>query len=77
MIVDKQKKTIEVQSRELEKATEQCDVLERAKNSIKGEKRDREIEIEMLKKEFGLNSKPTEYLYATSTTKGPPYVNKR
>lgn len=75
--VDKQKKTIEIQSRELEKATEQCDVLERAKNSIKREKRDRETEIEMLKKEFGLNSKPAEYLYTKSTTNGLAHANKK
>jgi len=37
------------------------------------------MKLEMMKREFGLNSKPKEYLYAfdLSTANGIPYINKR
>lgn len=58
-----QKRTIEVQLAELDKIKEQCDVLERAKNSVKKEKKDLEAEIEAMKQEFALSPKSITYLY--------------
>jgi hypothetical protein len=62
--VEEQKKEIKVKSEKLEKFIDQCDVLQRAKDSFKSDKLAREKELEMMKKEFGLNSKPKDYLYA-------------
>ena len=61
--VEKQKRTIQVQVEKLEKTTEQCDVLERAKDSVKRDKQAREAELEMMKKEFALSPKSKDYLY--------------
>jgi chromosome segregation ATPase len=61
--VEEQKRTIEVQVEKLEKTTEQCDVLERAKDSVKRDKQAREMELQMIKKEFALNPKSKDYLY--------------
>lgn len=61
--MEEQERKIEVQAKELEKTTEQCDVLERAKDSVKGDKKALEKELEMMKKEFALNPRPKEYLY--------------
>jgi hypothetical protein len=61
--VEEQKRKIEVQAKELENTTEQCDVLERAKNSVKEDKKALEKELGMMKKEFALNPKPKDYLY--------------
>jgi chromosome segregation ATPase len=62
-IVEEQKRTIETHLKELGKTTEQCDVLERAKDSVKKEKRTLEKELEMMKKEFALSPKSKDYLY--------------
>jgi chromosome segregation ATPase len=61
--VEKQEATVENQAKKLEKTIEQCDVLERAKDSIKRELLDREMELDMLKREFALSPKSKEYLY--------------
>jgi chromosome segregation ATPase len=61
--VEQQKETIEDQAKELEKSFEQCDVLERAKDSFKRDKVARETELEEMKKEFALSPKSKEYLY--------------
>jgi hypothetical protein len=61
--VEKQKATVEDQAKKLEKTIEQYNVLERAKDSIKRELLDREIELDMLKREFALSPKSKEYLY--------------
>lgn len=60
--VEEQKRTIEGQMVDLEKLTDQCDVLERAKDSFKKEKRDLEIEIESMRQEFALSPKSINYL---------------
>ncbi len=54
---------IKAQADELEKLRERYDVLERAKNSIRKEKLDREAELEAVKKEFALDPRPMDYLY--------------
>jgi chromosome segregation ATPase len=61
--VKEQKEANEAQAKKLEKTTEQCDVLERAKDSVKREKQVLEKELEMMKKEFALSPKSKEYLY--------------
>jgi len=61
--VEELKKTIEVKSEELDKTTEQCDVLERAKDSIKRDKQAQDRELEVMKHEFALNHKSKDYLY--------------
>jgi chromosome segregation ATPase len=58
-----QKRTIEGQVAELGKIEEQCDVLERAKDSVKQEKKDLKVEIETTRKEFALDPKPISHLY--------------
>ncbi len=61
--VEKQKRTIETQVKKLEKTAEQCDVLERAKDSVKRDKQALEEELEMIKKEFALSPISKDYLY--------------
>jgi chromosome segregation ATPase len=61
--VEKQKRTVETQGKKLKKITEQCDVLERAKDSVKRDKQALEEELEMMKKEFALTPKSKDYLY--------------
>lgn len=61
--VRQQKMTIEAQVKQLAKVTEQCDVLERAKDSVKRDKQAREKELEIMKQEFALSSKSKDYLY--------------
>jgi DNA repair exonuclease SbcCD ATPase subunit len=56
-------KKIEAQAEELENIKEQCDLLVRAKDSIREEKRQREIELKQVKEEFELDPPPIEYLY--------------
>ena len=56
------KGAMELQMKELKKVTEQCEVLEIAKNTFKKEKKTVEKELEMTKKEFSLNSKSVDYL---------------
>ncbi|KAI9651697.1 MAG: hypothetical protein M1829_002566 [Trizodia sp. TS-e1964] len=63
IIVEGQKTTIEAQKKELEKTTEQCDLLERAKDSFKREKQDRERELETIRNEFALNHISKDDLY--------------
>jgi chromosome segregation ATPase len=52
------------QSKKLDEYIDQCDLLRRAKDSFKSDKLAREKELEMMKEEFALNSKPKDYLYA-------------
>lgn len=61
--IKEQGRQIKAQAEELEKIKELYDVLERAKNSIRKEKLDREAELEAVKKEFALNPRPMDYLY--------------
>jgi chromosome segregation ATPase len=61
--VEKQERKIETQVQELKKTTEQCDVMERAKDSVKNEKLILEEELEMMKQEFALSPKSKDYLY--------------
>jgi len=61
--VEQQKKIIEAQVKELGKSNEQCDVLERAKDSVKRDKLALETELEMMKTEFALSPKSKEHLY--------------
>jgi chromosome segregation ATPase len=61
--VEKQKRTVETEGKKLENITEQCDVLERAKNSVKRDKQALEEELEMMKKEFALTPKSKDYMY--------------
>jgi hypothetical protein len=61
--VKEQNTTIETHAKKLEKTTEQCDVLERAKDSVKRDKQALEEELEMMRKEFALSAKSKDYLY--------------
>jgi chromosome segregation ATPase len=60
--MEEQKNTIGDLRKQLEKTTEQCDVLERAKDSVKKDKLAIERELEMMKREFALSPKSKEYL---------------
>lgn len=62
-LAKERQKEIEAQAVELEKIEERYDVLERAKDSLRNEKLAREKELELIKKEFALDTKPMEYLY--------------
>jgi chromosome segregation ATPase len=57
------KEKIVSQTKELEDSVEQCDLLKRAKDSIKKEKVDLDTELKMVKKEFSLSLKSKDYLY--------------
>jgi len=61
--VEQQKKKIADQAKELGKSIELCDVLERAKDSVKRDKLAVETELEMMKTEFALSPKSKEHLY--------------
>ena len=61
--VKERDKRIEIQSDELAELNKRYDVLERAKNSIRKEKLEREAELELVKKEFALDHQPVDYLY--------------
>lgn len=61
--VQQQATKTKAQADELENITERYDLLERAKNSLRSEKQALKTELENMKKEFALNTKPTAYLY--------------
>ena len=61
--VEESKKTMQIQGEKLEQAVEQCDVLKRAKDSVKVDNKALERELDMMKKEFALSSKSKDYLY--------------
>jgi hypothetical protein len=61
--LEKQEEKIIIQAKDLEKSTEQCDVLERAKDSIKREKKACETELRSMKEEFALSASSKEHLY--------------
>jgi predicted RNase H-like nuclease (RuvC/YqgF family) len=63
--VKKQKKTIEALSKEWDRSQHECDVWKRATGSFEQEKNTLQQTLKMIEDEFALNSKPTEYLYAS------------
>jgi DNA repair exonuclease SbcCD ATPase subunit len=63
LTVDKQKNTIEIQKKELEKTTKQCNLLEKAKDSFKREKQAREKELQTIKNKLVLNFISKDDLY--------------
>ena len=63
--VKDQQRTIESQSCNLEAVREQYDILNRAKNTYKTDKEAVEGELQMMKKEFALETQPTAHLYAS------------
>jgi len=63
MAVEQLKRKVKIQSEELGKTTEQCDVLERAKDSFKRDMNARDKELKAIKNEFALNTKSKDYLY--------------
>ncbi|KAH6668368.1 hypothetical protein B0J14DRAFT_658287 [Halenospora varia] len=60
-VLKEQEKAFKAQADELEEIKEQCDVLNRAKDSYKKDKLARERELEIMKKEFALNAEPPAY----------------
>ena len=62
-MVEQQEKKIKTQADELKKMKEDYDLLGRAKDSFKNDLAAREKELQMLNKEFALDSKPVDYLY--------------
>lgn len=63
--IEEENRTVKAQSEKLKHIIEQCDVLERAKNSVKSEMRVLNMELGQIRKLFALESKSKEYLYAT------------
>ncbi len=63
-VVEEQTRTINAKADELEKVKEQCDTLERVKDSYKRDKQAREKELRIIKEEFALSHQPINYLYA-------------
>jgi len=61
--VQEQEAKIEAQAKELDKAKQDYDVLNRAKDSFRNENQALERELEKIKGEFALNTKPSAYLY--------------
>ena len=62
-VQEKMKTKMKSQADELEKVSEDNDLLKRAKDSIRSDMLAREKELDMLKSEFALKSKSVEYLY--------------
>jgi chromosome segregation ATPase len=60
--VEESKQRMKIQGEKLEKADELCDVLTRAKDSVKSDKKVLEKELDMMKKEFALSSKSKDHL---------------
>lgn len=56
------KEVMKLQGTKLEEAVEQCDVLKRAKDSVKSENKLLEMGLESIKQEFALTSKSKEHL---------------
>jgi hypothetical protein len=61
--LEKQEEKIIIQAKDLEKSTEQCDVLERAKDSVKREKMACETELRLMKEKFALSASSKDHLY--------------
>jgi chromosome segregation ATPase len=65
LIVNKQREDLEARSKELNGAVEQHDLWKTSSKLLKQEKQDLEKELQMMKEELALNSKPKEYLYVS------------